>query len=121
MRVQIRGVIYETVAEAAAALGVATSSVYCAISRGNLERLGLGQDYSKRPHKGGRNKKPINIGGMTFISRSALAAFIGRTPRSVRATLAAGPVARERLVLSVMKKVAKLERAALKEWLKDAA
>lgn len=54
-----------------------------------------------REHKGGRRRRPQIIAGVAFPSIAALAHYIDREPKNVRRSLAAGPIARERLVYAV--------------------
>jgi hypothetical protein len=67
MRIQIRGVTYESVKEAAAALGVTIAGVYTALDRGRIDKLGLGKT---------RPKKTV-IGGIAFRSASDAARALG--------------------------------------------
>lgn len=67
MRVEVRGVTYESVREAAAALGVTIAGVYTALDRGRIDKLGLGKT---------RPKKMV-IGGITFRSASDAARALG--------------------------------------------
>ena len=67
MRVLIRGIIYETVNEAAKALNINAMGIYSAISKGKVDQLGLGKT----------KPKPIEIGGTTFPSMSAASKALG--------------------------------------------
>ena len=71
MLIKVRGVTYNSVREAADALGVSFHSVYSALDRGGLEKLGLG---TTRP-------KPITIGNTTFrsLTQASLALGLGRS------------------------------------------
>lgn len=112
MSVEIRGVIYPSAKAAARALGVSTATVYCALCRGDIDRVGLGVDYRKRATKGGRPPKPIIVAGRRFNSQADLARAIGRSPRALRVSLQAGGTAKERIALAVMKLIAQEENAA---------
>lgn len=114
MPVEVRGKVYPSARAAAAALGVSVASVYCAISRGNIDRLGLGPDYSKKVTKGGRAPKRIVVAGQEFPSIAALARALGRGRRAVGASLRAGDAARTRIALGVMALVAQRENAAMR-------
>lgn len=113
MTVVVRGKVYPNATAAAKALKVAESSVFCAIMRGNVDRLGLGIDYKKRVTKGGKCR-PVTIAGKQFESMAALAKAIGRPAKSVRFSLNAGPAARANIVHAVMKLIAEKENAAMR-------
>lgn len=113
MPVVVRGKVYPNAAVAAKALKVAESSVFCAIMRGNVDRLGLGIDYKKRVTKGGKCRE-ITIAGKKFESMAALAKAIGRPAKSVRFSLNAGPAARANIARAVMKLIADQENAAMR-------
>lgn len=113
MRVTVRGVTYPSAHEAAAAHGVAVATVYCAISRGRIDRLGLGPDYKARKHGGGQKPQPVTVAGQRFASLAELARAIGRTPKAVRVSWKRGQ--RESIVLAVMRLVAERENKAMKE------
>lgn len=115
MQVCIRGKIYPDAKAAAKALGVALATVYCGISRGNPDRIGLGPDYKRRRRQGGGQKpKPVVVAGQRFASIADLARAIGRDPRNVRHSLRRGAIAKRRIALAVMKIVAARENAAVK-------
>lgn len=114
MQVKVRGKVYPSARAAAAALGVKVMSVYCAISRGNLDRLGLGPDYSKKITKGGQRPRRIVVAGQEFPSIASLARALGRPRKSVGASLRAGETARRRIALGVMALVAQRENAAMR-------
>lgn len=115
MRVSVRGKTYDSVEEAAKANNVAVASVYCALTRGNIERLGLGVDYEARKTKGGKPPKPVSVCGIKFESMAELARAIGREPKKLRQSLRRGNTAKMRIVRAVMKLVAERENAAMKE------
>lgn len=119
MQVMIRGKVYEDAHAAAKALRVAVDTVYCGISRGNPDRIGLGPDYRARPRKGGLPPKPVVVAGQRFASMADLARALGRDPRNVRHSLRAGGLARERIVRAVMALVAARENAAMRAAMKD--
>ena len=87
MRVDVRGTIYETVAEAAEENNVSTWVVYKMVALGHPERIG-------RPLK---KKKKIDMAGVAFDSISDLARFIGKDVSHTRRALKAGPRARANL------------------------
>lgn len=70
LRLKIRGVVYESADEAAAALGVGRGTIYSAAHRGTLERVGLGKGRPHgTPNVKSRVKKPKvlkNKGRMPF-------------------------------------------------------
>jgi hypothetical protein len=67
MLIKVRGVTYGSVKEAAEALGVNFHSVYSALNRGGLEKLGLGKT----------KPKPVTIGNTTFRSMTAASVALG--------------------------------------------
>ena len=118
MTVQIRGKIYPNAAAAAKALKVAESTVFCAIMRGNPDRIGLGPDYKARKSKGGTPRE-ITVAGRKFVSIAALARTIGRPPKAVRNSLNAGEDAKQNIIAAVMKLIAQQENAAMRATLRD--
>ena len=90
MRIRIRGVTYDSAKAAGQALGVATGTVYTAISRGSDARLGLGQDYKARVTKGGVPPIPVTVAGQTFPSMAALGRALGRNAQSVKRSIDRG-------------------------------
>lgn len=67
MRVLIRGIVYNTVKEAATALNISHMGIYSAISKGKVDQLGLGKT----------KPKPVEIGTVTFPSMSAASRALG--------------------------------------------
>ena len=67
MKVKVRGVTYESVKEAAKALGVTVAGVYTALDRGRIDKLGLGKTIPKK----------MVIGNVTFKSASEAARALG--------------------------------------------
>lgn len=74
----IRGVLYESIADAARKLGVSHSTVWQAIEAGRVDKVGL-------PYK-----KPITIRGIEYESYSAAARALGVTPPTVREAVQRG-------------------------------
>ncbi len=111
MRVRIRGTIYESVDEAAAALGVSKKTVYWAINHGNPDMLGLGRP---RPPRSGNanldNSKPVTVAGKYFPSISALARFLGRDISVVRKALNTNGRASHAITAAVAQATNYLER-----------
>lgn len=114
MSVRIRGKVYPDAYVAAKELGVALSTVYCGISRGNPERIGLGPDYKSRKTAGGKAPKPVTVAGYKFASMAELARAIGRKPKAVRVSLKSGEIAKQRIITAVMHWVSKQDNAAMK-------
>ncbi len=114
MRVTIRDVTYDDVHEAARALGVTTATVYCGVISGNIEKIGLGQRGRQRPKGSGKPPKPITVAGRKFASIADLARSIDRPVGCVRRSLRGGETAQRRIVLAVMKLIAKDEQAEAK-------
>jgi hypothetical protein len=75
MRVKVRGVVYESVDECAAALGVCRGTVCAALSRGREDAIGTGRGR----HSGDRTgrAKPITVGGVRYPSIAAASRGLG--------------------------------------------
>ena len=72
--VTIRDVTYDSMSEAAAALGVSINAVSSASKRGTLDNVGLG---SRQPGCAASYTKSTEIAGVTFPSRTAAAEALG--------------------------------------------
>ncbi len=78
MRVMVRGVIYESVAECAKALGVKKIAVYSSMSRGRLDTLGLGRGRVMGENTRAKIRgKPVKIGNREWPSMAALSRWLG--------------------------------------------
>lgn len=79
MKIQtmIRGVMYESMAEAARALGVSAHAIWDAAERGRLDRVGLG-------------RRQVSVRGVEYESMSAAARGLGVNHATVRAAVARG-------------------------------
>lgn len=120
MRVLIRGVIYESVQEAADQLGVTKSTIWTAIKRDRLGLVGMGSGRSKAAREsydgepGGRKSKPVTVGGKTFRSYAELSLWLGRNRRYVATKMSHRPdTALRELADEVARKV--LQEAAAAE------
>lgn len=102
MPVRIRGEVYPSAVAAAKALGVCKSTVYSALSRGNIDTVGLGRGRSKVVHKGG-NPKAITIAGVTFSSMAEASLALGFTKKYLRDSLRQPGRDRQRIVAAVMR------------------
>jgi DNA-binding FadR family transcriptional regulator len=80
MIVQVRGVLYPSVAATAEALGVSRDAVYSALNRGNMERLGLGTTQ----------KHEVVVEGITFPSMSFASEALGFSRSYLRTALLSG-------------------------------
>lgn len=89
MRVNIRGTIYESVAECAVAIGRSPKTVYSAIANGTTATLGLGTVRFHK-HRQPCGAKPHCVAGMWFPSISALAKYIGKDISHTRVALNKG-------------------------------
>ena len=89
MRVDVRGTIYESVAECAAAVGRSPKTVYAAAANGTTDKLGTGRPvpYKPRPAPKGR---VVCVADVWFPSISALARFIGKDVSHTRVALDKG-------------------------------
>lgn len=67
MKVEVRGVVYRNVKHATEVLGVTKEAVYSALSRGTMDKLGLGHTRGK----------PTDLFGVKFISLSAACRALG--------------------------------------------
>lgn len=114
MPVAVRGVIYPSAHDAAAALGVKVATVYDAISRRDPDTLGLGRSYIPAKNRKSPKAKPVTVAGTKFRSIADLARQIGRKPKDVAFSLRRGEIAHRRVVLAVMKMIAAKEQAEAK-------
>jgi len=80
----IRGVTYGTAQEAAAAHGVSVGTIYKAIEKGTLDRVGLGQ-VGKEPMR-------IVIRGKVYKNAQAAARAFGVTPAAIFTALYRGRI-----------------------------
>lgn len=100
MKIQVRGVTYESVKEAAAALNVSYHSVYTALDRGALEMLGLGKTKAK----------PVTLEGITFRSMTAASLALGLNRTYLQwAFKSGGAASRERVAFAAIRYKARLE------------
>jgi hypothetical protein len=92
MRVRVRGTIYDSVPEAAAALNVSPKSVYVSAHRGRLDTLGVGAGKRSTPGAayGGRPKRPIKIGPLEFDSLSEASKALGYHRNSLATAIRRG-------------------------------
>lgn len=74
VQVIIRGVIYDSMTEAAEELGVTAQAISYARKSGKLETVGLGPTFNLR------NTKRITIGGKEYASRTKAAEALGVFP-----------------------------------------
>ena len=115
MRVEIRGVIYESVPAAAEALGVSKWAVYQGLKTGNMDGVGIGSGKHDA-HKGGYKPKPISFfgGKVSFRSMSEAARELGcsRGPIERALTGTAGPDAMDDMNLRVMRYIAKTNQSS---------
>lgn len=113
MRVTIRGTTYQSVPEAAAALGVAPATIYSAVTRGRTDSIGLGKG-NRTPRRGGRPPKPVKIGSVLFPSMAEASRALGFERRYVQRVMTAGKTAaRQSLIRAAMTYVAQLEQNAI--------
>lgn len=103
MRVDVRGTIYETVAECAAAVGRSKKTVYAAINNGTTDKLGTGTLRPHRPRKA-YGAKPQCVAGMWFPSISALARYIGKDVSHTRVAIDKGGRAYRNIEIRVREK-----------------
>lgn len=100
MRVKVRGITYETVKEAADALGLTIHGVYSGLERGATEMLGLGHTKAK----------PVTLEGVAFRSMTAASIALGYPPRYLREVLLhGGPKARARVAIAAQNYAANIE------------
>ena len=92
MRVDVRGTIYETVAECAAAVGRSKKTVYAAIDNGTTDRLGTGRPVPYKPRQSPKGRV-VCVADVWFPSISALARYIGKDITHTRNALNKGGVA----------------------------
>lgn len=80
MLVDVRGVIYSSPKAASEALGVSREAVYSALSRGSMDKLGLGNT----------RRKPVEFEGVHFPSMSAASKALGFSRSYLRTALTSG-------------------------------
>lgn len=91
MKIKIRGVEYNSVKEAATAVGVSYHSVYTALDRGRLEVLGLGKTQPK----------PVTLEGIEFRSMTSASTALGFNRSYLREVMRrGGPKAQERVAVA---------------------
>lgn len=118
MRVTIRGVTYDSVREAASELGVAKSTVYCALSKGNIDTVGLGP--GTRPpdrYRSGKGKE-ITLAGVTFPSIAAASVALGFRAKYLALALSKGKTeTRQRIAYAALRYTARRDMDAVRlEW-----
>lgn len=103
MRVDVRGTIYESVAECAAAIGRSKTTVYRAIDLGRTDQLGLGRvhKYKRIGNQCVGTSKPQCVAGIWFPSIAALGRFIGKDTSHTRVALNKGGRAYQNLEVRV--------------------
>jgi hypothetical protein len=82
--IEVRGVVYPTVGDAAAALGVRPDTVRLAVRSGRLHRLGVG--------RAGPEKMPICIRGFNYPDADAAAKAFGVSRTAIYQALYRGDV-----------------------------
>lgn len=90
MRVEVRGVTYNSADEAAKALGVARVTVYSALSKGKQDTLGLGRGNRKEESRKSGKGVPITFGKVTFPSIAAASVALGFRPKYLATALQKG-------------------------------
>ncbi len=115
VRVIIRGETFETVQHAAETFGVAKSTVYCALSRGNPDSIGLRRGTRpKESHKSGRGRE-FTIAGVTFPSIAAASEALGFRRRYLADALVKGRTeTRQRIAFAALRYTARQEMAAMR-------
>lgn len=83
MPVAIRGVVYPSIKAAAEAHGCTPMAIYCALSRGRIDRIGL-------PHTQSRHGKGITLGGVHYPSMRAASLSLGLREGYVADAMASG-------------------------------
>ena len=79
--VRIRGVVYPSIAAAAAAVGVDPSTISKSLARqGDADGCGLGANAPRRKYRGTATyQRPVTIHGVSWPSVTAAAADLGMT------------------------------------------
>lgn len=114
MRVRIRGVIYDTVREAADANNVSTAAVYTAIRIGDPDKIGTRgrRNLTEETREAlaalaaYRSNKPITIAGVWFPSRKELGRVVNMTQKGLREAINGSQASRDRLEERVRKATA---------------
>jgi DNA-directed RNA polymerase specialized sigma24 family protein len=80
MLIKVRGITYPSVKAASEALGVSIEAVYSALSRGSMDKLGLGNT----------RKKAVEIEGLHFSSMCEASLALGFSRSYLRTALTSG-------------------------------
>ena len=100
MRVSVRGTVYETVKEAADALGVTINGVYSAVQAGKTDLLALGRTQPR----------PITLAGVHFRSWKEASLALGFGKHYISGAMRTGSAkAQARLDFAAKRYAAKLE------------
>ena len=113
MPVRIRGVDYPNAREAAKALKVKQVSIYCAISKGTVDTVGLGKGKCKKNPRGG-NPKPITLAGIEFPSLQAASKALGFSRGYLQNKFSKPGSDRQNLAKAIMEMTAKDENKLLR-------
>lgn len=120
MSVAVRGTVYPSVQAACEALSVSDSNLRAMLSRGKIDRVGIGY----KGHRRGNAPPPvpaksIAVCGRTFATLSSLSLFLGRSRSYVSQVLNNNPDGLERIkdeyLQVLMKQAAKVEMKARKD------
>ena len=115
MRVTIRGTTYESVSEAAQALGMSRSYIYKAVDEGRQDLIGIGSGRWRKPGDKFEGNK-IVLHGVEFPSMKAASLALGFNEHYVRSVFRRGsPKATERVKFAVMRYISKMEMKSARE------
>lgn len=78
--ITVRGVTYSSYGEAAEDIGVSRATLQCAVSRGTVEKCGLGKGQAK----------PITVRGVEYPSYAEAGRALGVSPNAVKESVVFG-------------------------------
>lgn len=115
MPVLVRGRVFANVRECAEHFGLSVGTVYCALSRGKADSIGLGKGTQPGCRSGKGNAKAVKLGNTIFRSKREADRALGLFPGATARILASGSEKRmQRLMRLAMEYEAKLQKERLK-------
>jgi hypothetical protein len=120
MSVQIRGIVYNSVKDVCTTFSVTESNVRALLSRGKIDRVGLGyKGYRRGNNPPPKEPKPILMFGREFPSLKDLSSYLGRNRGYASSVLSKYPDGMKRLreeyLRVAMTELAHLEMARRKD------
>lgn len=111
MQVRVREHVFNSVQACADFFGIKPGTVYCALSRGKADTIGVGKGNLPGNKLGKGRAKAVKIGNTIFASRLKADKALGLTPGHTGKILRSGSPERMQLLMrKVMEYEAKIER-----------